>query len=195
MQRSELIFAQAAVLGFSGYGYPTGASEPAIAELERVVGRELPPGLRDMYRVHDGEVIEHGKDSPALFFGLEFISLTHIVTIREGFIAGQAADDEFPGMNEYRSHPPGKVREVYYSRGWVPFAGLYTADQFAIDFDPAPGGIVGQVILFGADHEARICLASSFDEFLMKVFEAYSHKRLHPAFGWSLNDLYSLDLT
>jgi cell wall assembly regulator SMI1 len=145
---SELIFDQTAVLGFPRYGFPAGATEQAIAGLERLVGHELPSSLKAMYRLHDGEVVRHGVDSPSLFFGLEFLSIAQSIEVRERFLAGLEADEEFPGLNEYHSLPPNTVQEVYYSRAWLPFAGLYTTDEIGLDFSPAAAGTVGQVILF-----------------------------------------------
>jgi cell wall assembly regulator SMI1 len=191
---SELIFDQTAVLGFPRYGFPAGATEQAIAGLERLVGHELPSSLKAMYRLHDGEVVRHGVDSPSLFFGLEFLSIAQSIEVRERFLAGLEADEEFPGLNEYHSLPPNTVQEVYYSRAWLPFAGLYTTDEIGLDFSPAAAGTVGQVILFRRDSDDRVRLAGSFDDFVQKLLDAYARRGMHPAFGRRLGEILDFDL-
>jgi cell wall assembly regulator SMI1 len=123
-----------------------------------------------------------------MFYGLDFLSLEQVAYVLSLFRQNAEADPHW----KMQSRPPGVVREVYLSRMWIPFAGFYSTDYFALDFDPGPKGTVGQVILFSTDEATRTCVAPSFDEFLSKMLAHYAARQYHPAFGWSLDDLYEI---
>lgn len=77
-------------------------------------------------------------------------------------------------------------------RGWVPFAGTYAPEHFAIDYVPEAQGSAGQIIYVDADSQERYVLAPDFDSFLGMVMRAYDERKLHRRFGWRSNE--SLDI-
>jgi cell wall assembly regulator SMI1 len=187
------IFDIAAALGYPAFAFPGPATEQQLARLESTTGCRLPDQLRALYLLHNGEGGLGQVDPPALFIGLPFLSVDEVLMSVQACESGLAAAEEF-NLDEYESKPPSVVLPVYYSPGWVPFAGYRTATYLAIDHTPAAGGTVGQVVLFGADYEERICLAPSFDVFLTRLLAHYDRRQLHPAFGWDRDDLYEVVL-
>ena len=168
--------------------FPTGANAGAIKEFQRYAGVRLPDSLCALYARCDGELVAHGDDSPEMFYGLPFLSIEQATFKLHLFREGAKHDSGWT----FQSRPSGGVREVYSSPKWIPFAGLYSTDYFALDYDPGPKGVAGQVILFSTDEARRTCVAQSFDQFLATMLTRYADRTYHPAFGWSLNDLYAI---
>jgi cell wall assembly regulator SMI1 len=87
-------------------------------------------------------------------------------------------DDDNADLDaECRSHPPGAVKLRYTNRGWLPFAGD-SQNFVAIDFDPGPAGIAGQVINTGRDDMMRHVIATAFFGFLAFVARQFAEGRV-----------------
>lgn len=64
------------------------------------------------------------------------------------------------------STPKGAVRCRYTNPCWIPVAHDYASNYIGIDLDPDVQGVVGQVINFGKDEDAKVVFAESLLDFL-----------------------------
>jgi cell wall assembly regulator SMI1 len=58
------------------------------------------------------------------------------------------------------------VDPAYTNPAWIPLTGDGSSGHIGLDFDPWPGGRVGQIILFGRDEDVKVVLAQSLGQFL-----------------------------
>lgn len=136
------------------------ASEATIAAVEQQLGVTFPADYRAFLAIHNGQ--DH--DAPMVGAG----PLLRVEAIAEtrGNIFGQEAnaiDPELAGEG---------VRAVEYSRQWIPITlSARGRDNLCLDLDPAPGGVVGQIIEYIADADERPLVAKSFADLLSKYFE------------------------
>jgi cell wall assembly regulator SMI1 len=171
-----------------------GVSRKHLSEFEKLVGRALPEDVRESWRIHDGQGhIPNGSyaasDGPVpgslgLVFGQELIPLldsggalySHAQLdawkFWEVFIVNEERGEDGGLLAEFSekvtSSPPGAIRRLHADRGWIPLVGMgaQTSNHIGIDLDPAPAGVIGQVINFGGDEEAKYVLATSWGRFL-----------------------------
>lgn len=182
-------------LGVSSNPLATGATLPQVEAHERLVGYPLPPALRSLYLMHNGELdpVKGNAGGQGIFCGYIFRSLQFAELEYGNWIDAQEAmgDFRFDRPQGIPSVPEGAVLGNYVRRGWVPFAGGYGGAQLAIDFMPGRNGNVGQVITFGRDDYVHFRLAASFDDFLELLLRKYESREWHPVFkgdSWSLYD-------
>ncbi|MBW4625181.1 MAG: SMI1/KNR4 family protein [Brasilonema octagenarum HA4186-MV1] len=139
-----------------------GATESEIESLENHIGIQLPMSFKEFYKWHNGQ---QGKIT-GLFYGLEFLSLEGIFeqwkTWSDIIDVDETINEEIGG----KSHIPGKVKEIYINKKWIPFVHDWGGNHIGIDFDPAERGRVGQVINFGRDEDVKFVLADDFESFL-----------------------------
>lgn len=62
--------------------------------------------------------------------------------------------------------PRGAVDPAYINPRWIPLTHDGSGNHIGLDFDPWPGGRVGQVILYGRDEDVKAVLAESLGKFL-----------------------------
>jgi cell wall assembly regulator SMI1 len=63
-------------------------------------------------------------------------------------------------FGRYRSHPPGAVRDIYFSVDWFPLlVEPMEASYLAVDMDPDTAGHRGQIIVCGRDEEEHAVVA------------------------------------
>lgn len=145
-----------------------GASEAQIAAAEAHLGCVFPPELRALYRLHNGQ-----KQGGGLFFDWPFLSLEEMQKEwdswrdLEGYYQDLFSTDAI-------SVPRGWIREVYTSRGWLPFSKDYGGNALAVDLEPGPQGQRGQVIVCGRDYDIKQVLApdlASFFQYFVSQIE------------------------
>jgi len=129
-----------------------GASEQAIADIERELGVMLPEDVRASYRRHDGgfslEPVIYMDMSPLA----EMAESWHILT-------DLLRDEEWANQPPYyfsevvvrSGWQTGPIQPVWWNRRWIPFASELAGNLLCIDLAPAPGGTIGQIIDW--DHE------------------------------------------
>lgn len=172
---------------------PPPATEEELLHTEKILGHRLPTGLREIYKIHNGErdferSLENGKSLLGVFYDYPFLSLSALIREYEGWGAVRR-DVDVPGMPyepPRRSHPPRYIRPLYSSPGWVTFAGGSAA--IGIDFAPDSEGVEGQIITFGRDDVTLFQLAPDFDTFLRQVLEDCRRRRRNTGFrpaGWT----------
>jgi cell wall assembly regulator SMI1 len=154
-----------------------GASEAQIVELEAFVGARLPPEVRALYRLCDGQDsvfrvadMPDGLVAAPLFGGYEFNSLEqaafHWAAWRD--IRDQSTVEELAVSfdSNVAVRPGHGVRKLYTHAAWIPFATDGGGNSLAIDLDPAPGGVRGQIVVIGPDEDERRVLAPGLAAFL-----------------------------
>jgi cell wall assembly regulator SMI1 len=141
-----------------------GPASPAdLKVLASLAGGSLPAAVREAYARHDGQAFE-APSLVSLFAGYELLPI-------------QMARSEYESMC---AAPPdcsleaeGPVRGHYWSRGWFPVTLLGGASNYhCLDFDPAPGGTVGQVIEVFHDGGERRVIAGDLGEYLARFARA-----------------------
>ena len=143
-------------------GLAPGATQAEIAETEARCGFPFPADERQSYLRHNGQLLAEQGFSMSVggqfipgFFGLW--SLAQVSDLWEFYycpgIDAPISDDE-------ATDP--RVKRVFLDPGWVGFAWDIGGNQICLDFDPALGGNVGQIVEFDHEAEGQRCLAPSF---------------------------------
>lgn len=144
------------------YEFNPPATDEQLDAFERLIGLKLPRAYRLLYRWHNGE----NDDRWGHIFGLPLLPLDQAAA---QWITWTKVLAEFGG-NRYvvpgSSWPNGAVDPAYINPRWVPLTHDGSGNHIGLDFDPWPGGRVGQVILFGRDEDVKAVLAESLGEFL-----------------------------
>ena len=148
------------------------ASEEQLQELSTTLGRPLPDALRACLLIHDGEL--DGWMPSAFADGHWFLPCTEIGRMWEQLVS---LAEEMGGTEDaydfWRAQVEdgiifvdGPVKPRFGSRAWLPFSSLDGHVQRFIDFEPAPGGVEGQVIEVDPESCTYRVLAPSFVDFL-----------------------------
>lgn len=144
------------------YVFNPPASAAQLDAFEHLVGFKMPRSYRQLYRWHDGE----NDDRWGHIYGLPILPLKHAAAEWKTWIDVSA---EFGG-NRYaipgRGWPDGAVDPAYTNPSWIPLTRDGAGGCIGLDFDPWPGGRVGQIILFGRDEDVKVVLAESLGRFL-----------------------------
>ena len=148
------------------YVFNPPATDDQIDQIEKLVGFKLPASYRQLYHWHDGDDISR-YDHLGHIYGLPILPLDQVAM--EWKTWNLDVLREFEG-NRYMipgaSWPPGDVDPAYINPRWIPLTADGSGNSIGIDFDPWPGGRVGQVILFGRDEDMKVALAESLGKFL-----------------------------
>lgn len=136
-----------------------GATDEQIAEAEAKLGIVFPDDFRTSLQIHNGEV-----ESVGAWGGEELLSLERILD--EWDVWNKLLDAGTFDQSHAYVVPRGPVKQRWWHQLWVPITVDGTGNCACLDFDPAKGGRIGQVI--DMDHAAadRCVLAASFAEFL-----------------------------
>jgi len=166
------------------------ASMADILAAESLIGKELPDDVRVAYLLGDGEaeiddefLDVNGEpfsfNKPLIFSGFEFISIRQVVKEYLGYRELMDDWDLEDNINDWVDIVPvGTVKNYNFSPKWVPIA-KDNASYIAVDYDPGPKGVKGQVILFGHDCGTYLQLGTSFEQFCEFLLERYQEKRMH----------------
>lgn len=144
------------------YKWNPPATADQIAAFEKTVGRTMPEAWTQLYRWHNGE----NDDRLGHVYGLPLLTLQFAA---DEWKAWQEVLDDFKG-NRYAipgsGWPVGAVDPAYINPAWIPLTADGSGNSIGLDFDPWPGGRVGQVILYGRDEDVKAVLAESLGGFL-----------------------------
>lgn len=77
----------------------------------------------------------------------------------------------FDGLGNPRAEVSGPIRDHLWNSRWVPFCTNGAGDALCLDFDPAPGGTLGQVISFWHEEGEQQVLSPSFRAFFAAFIE------------------------
>lgn len=141
------------------------ASDVELAALGSTTGLPVPDSILAVLAVHDGQA------RPSIFGAdFDFLSSRQIVehwrmhlTVLE-HLPPEALVGKFDP--DFMVRCDRGVKPLIANRKWLPFADSNGDITRYIDFDPAPGGRVGQVIEVDPEGTVWRVLASSFDGYL-----------------------------
>jgi cell wall assembly regulator SMI1 len=156
------------------------ASNRSINRLEDTTGLRLPPQMEQSYKVHDGfwaDLFLFGE-----VFGGHLLSLQ---AIESDWLRWRDVSAEC-GFATMAAEPVGPIKPQHWSLGWLPVTDPGNGNCFCVDLDPAPGGVVGQVIWFDrVDGPVRV-VAAGFAEWLEQYATGLESGRIvyHPTEGF-----------
>jgi len=157
------------------------ASMEEIKAAERIIGKRLPDDVRAAYLLGDGEarINDDVTNRTALIFSsVRFNSIRQTVQTFLGSGGLLKSQDPADNINEgVEIFPADTVKNNHFNPGWVPIAGV--EHYIAVDYDPEPNGVEGQVILFGNNYGTYIQLGTSFEQFCQFLLERYEERRMH----------------
>ena len=139
------------------------ATDSDLDVAEATLGYALPPELRALYSLHNGQ----SSAAHGLLGGLQLLPIEK--AIGEWTTWRQFETTEYD--SSYSSVPLGAVVETYTHAGWFPIARDGGGNNLAVDTVPGPNGIAGQVINFGRDESDLFAYAPSLIEFLERIVE------------------------
>lgn len=138
------------------------ATDTQLDAFERLIGLKLPRAYRQLYLWHDGE----NDDRWGHIYGLPLLPLQQAGA---HWTSWAKVLNYFDG-NRYPvpggGWPERAVDPAYINPRWIPLTHDGSGNHIGVDFDPWPGGRVGQVIIFGRDEDVKIVLAESLGKFL-----------------------------
>ena len=117
-------------------------SESGLALLTAALRRPVPRALLDWLEIHDGDAGCVGLLGPGVFL----LSASEIASTYLSNLNLASGDDDMV-MTE------GPVRPRVASPGWIPIAGVNDIEA-CLDYDPAPGGVPGQVIFVDLENNS-----------------------------------------
>ena len=164
------------------------ASPGDLSEVEDIVGHKLPEYVRAAYRLGNGEAelaerTEYDRD-PGIFAGKSFYPTQ--VIIEEYRLKKELLDSVYGDRKEddVLVYPPDTVKNYFFRTGWIPIGGI-SPDTIAVDLDPGPKGVEGQIILVGIDDNKYFQVGASFSDFCLFLLDQYKKQKMH---RWVLRD-------
>ncbi len=138
---------------------PEPLAEEIVDDAEREIGGRFPPDLRASLLLHGGGPVP----------GIELASLEGAREVWRSWDANTSWEEEKAYVRHEDAHPSlVALREGSWRRTWFPITDPEgSSDLYAVDLDPAPGGVVGQVFYWSHDipgPERVVC--NSFLEWL-----------------------------
>lgn len=155
---------------------PSGASAQAIAAAEDSLGLTLPEDVRASYAVHDGS--GEACILPQNAYGVRVIGVIHLSLAEVVRDTQMWREFRFGESNHSRARPSGPIRLNWWNPRWVPVTWDGGGDHLCLDFDPAPGGVSGQVICFSHEIGPVDVVASSWKAYLERVATDLENGRL-----------------
>jgi len=153
------------------------ASAAEIAAVERATGQILPDALKQFLAVHDGE---NGISNDA-FWG-DFNIMLSCQGIIEQYaldqeIGQQLYDPEMETVRRWREQVSkkiifilGAVKPLTLHPKWIPITNMNGDVMRYLDFDPATGGVAGQIIEVDPENCVYQVIARSFEELLQRYW-------------------------
>lgn len=148
------------------------ATDASIAAVEQVVGLSLPDAYKQFLRIHDGE----REELNALFGDSnKLLSCDEIITQYQldQHIGNMLYDPSMETVDFWQDRTrnqimfiKGGVKPLRLHPKWIPLT-VMNGDVFRyLDYDPAPSGVMGQVIEVDPEGCSWQVLANSFEELL-----------------------------
>lgn len=134
------------------------ASEEQIAACEQAVKCALPSDLRHLLKLHNG------SNEYQVLPGWELFSAERIAD--EWSVWTELYHDQFK-PDDYACEPNGPIRgDEWWRLKWIPFTGDGGGNHLCVDMEPAPRGVVGQIITMWHDDAGRDVAAPSLTELI-----------------------------
>ena len=152
----------AAHLDRDRYVFNRPATEARLDSVETSFGVRMPSAYRQLYRWHDGE----NDDRWGHFYGLPLLPIDRALAEWRAWNRVIAEIGGNPYAIPGGGWPAGAVDTAYFNSRWIPLTADGSGNHIGLDFDPWPGGRLGQVILFGRDEDVKVVLSESLGQFL-----------------------------
>jgi cell wall assembly regulator SMI1 len=117
-------------------------SNRRINHLEDTTGLKLPSEMERSYKIHDGcwvGMFLFGK----IYGGV----LSSLQAIESDWMRWRDVSVEC-GFADLAAEPQGLIKPRHWNSHWLPVTDAGSGNCFCVDLDPAPGGVVGQIIWF-----------------------------------------------
>jgi len=147
-----------------------GANNEDIALLEQKFGQILPESLKACLRIHNGE--SDGWPCKVFADRGAFLSTSRIVdewAQRLEISDSLGGDDEMDREAQIREgviFVSGTVKPVMFDKAWIPIMECNGDVFWALDFNPADGGVEGQVIEVDWEGCSWTVIAHSFEKLM-----------------------------
>lgn len=142
-----------------------GVNLSELCALEDVWNINFDTAFKSLYIAANGQ---KNAIHTGFFYGLEFLSIDRMISnwLAQMSVIRQNARDGL-NMDEFeKSYEKDKIREIYATQKWIPFAYDWGGNFLGLDFDPGPKGTTGQVINFGRDENEKYVVADNFESFM-----------------------------
>jgi cell wall assembly regulator SMI1 len=153
------------------------ASAAQIAEVEGVTGQILPDGVKDVWRLNNGQkqtmIATTVNDAIVCIPTLSFLSTDLTIAIWREWDKLRRTDVKIDELQSCGSSPEaGVVQPLYTHPAWIPlWSDPTSADFIGVDLAPGEKGQRGQIINFGRDEEEHRCYAPHFEGLLQILLE------------------------
>lgn len=153
--------------------------DPSLfAEIENLIGEELPAAFKEFYSIADGEIQyyfnidgeTHYRETLNLAFGQRFADLSEMLTYYKSNVGGLLDIDDNYYIDDYSfSYNGNRVKShIIFHRKWFPIICADGGNFHSLDYAPADEGIKGQIINHSVSGDDQIWYdyASSFENFI-----------------------------
>ena len=156
------------------------ASNRRINHLEDTIGLRLTPEMEHSYKVHDGCWV-----GMFLFGDVYGGVLSSLQAVESDWLRWRDVSAECR-FQEMASQPQGPIKPHHWNLGWLPITDPGNGNHFCVDLDPAPGGIVGQIIWFDRVEGPVRVVAEGFTEWLEQYASGLESGQIvcHPTEGF-----------
>ncbi len=134
------------------------ASKEEIQILEKVTGQKFPADVINLFSIGNGQA----EDGSELFAGFSMISTA------EAAKSWQIMENNHKNTKS-PVHVEGFAQKDFWNSKWIPIAADQGNNLLCVDFDPAPGGTSGQLVVVYLDDVIRKVIASSVKNYFAKT--------------------------
>lgn len=135
------------------YKFNPPATLADVDKIQKMTGVELPEGVLELYKMGNGQA----DNGFAIFRGMTLLRINDVIR------NWQQMQTVKPKNMEISKE--GRVKDVYWSKLWLPIASDAGNNFICVDFDPALGGTRGQLI--------RVYTEANIREYIAKTPKSY----------------------
>ncbi len=159
--------------------------DPSLfAEIENLIGEELPAAFKEFYSIADGEIQyyfnidgeTHYREILNLAFGQRFADLSEMLTYYKSNLEGLLDIDDDYYIDDYSfSYNGNRVKSyIIFHRKWFPIICADGGNFHSLDYAPADEGTKGQIMNHSVSGDDQIWYdyASSFENFIQLITDS-----------------------
>jgi cell wall assembly regulator SMI1 len=136
------------------------ASNRCLNHLEDTTGLRVPPQMEQSYKIHDGFWVE------MFLFGEVYGGhLLSLKAIESDWLRWKKVAVEC-GFADLAAEPLGPIKPRNWNPCWLPVTDAGNGNFFCVDLDPAPGGVIGQIIWYDRVEGPVRVVANGFAEWV-----------------------------